>query len=129
MQEPVIKYIDACDHDLAAAQVLLDNGHEFYVPFFCHQALHKILRGYSLQILNRYPPITHDLLAIADETEAGLRMEDDGTRDFVGSLSVYPEVIQNPVYRQKIIKSTADGKAEQILLQTRMVVEMVRALF
>jgi HEPN domain-containing protein len=128
MQEPVTKYIEAADDDLKAAAVLLENRQPFYVSFLCHQALQKILRGYSLETLNRYPPLINDLLEIADDTEAGLRMEDE-TRAFVDSLSVYPDVIGNPVYRKKIIDENTLDRAKEVLAKTQEVVEMVRALF
>jgi HEPN domain-containing protein len=128
MQEPVEKYIQACDDDLEAAAILVKGGHYFYVPFLCHQALNKIFRGYFLEVLNRYPPLTGDLLAIADDTEIGLRLEED-ERAFVASLKVYPEVIGNPVYRQKILDRNSKNHVEGVLEKTTAIAEMVRGLF
>ena len=127
MQEPVEKYVQAAIEDLETAQILQSQGRCFYVPFLCHQALNKVLRGYYLDYLNRYPPITDDLLAIADDTEAGLRM-DESTRTFVNSLSVWPQIVGNPVYRQKIIEQTSPENTKDILEQTGKIVEMVRSL-
>ncbi len=127
MQEPVIKYIEAGREDLETAALLLKNKMDFYVPYLCHQALHKVLRGYFLECLNRYPPLTNDLLAIADDTEAGLMM-DGTTREFVGALSIMPEVVGNPVYRTKILKMIRDEKGVEILAKTQNVFEMIKKL-
>ncbi len=128
MQEPVEKYIKACDDDLQAIKILIDGGHYFYIPFLCHQALYKIFRGYFLEVLNRYPPLTSDLLVIADDTEIGLRLE-ESEREFVATLKVYPEVIANPVYRQKILDQNTKEHVQKVYAQTEAIVEMVRKLF
>ena len=127
MQEPVIKYVEAGQDDLEAAKMLIEKGMGFYTPFLCHQALHKILRGYFLEYLNKYPPLTNDLLAIADDTEAGLMME-DSDRDFVNSLSIFPEVIGNPVYRAKILEVSKGDKAILMLEKTTSIFQMVKKL-
>lgn len=127
MQEPVEKYVLGCKEDLETAQLLLDQGRCFYIPFLCHLAINKVLRGYYLDYLNRYPPFTDDLLAIADDTEAGLQMDEE-TRNFVNSLSIWPQIVGNPVYRQKIIDQTSPDATREILEQTEKIVEMVRKL-
>jgi len=127
MQEPVIKYIEAGQADLETARLLIENNKNFYTPFLCHQALQKILRGCFLEYLNRYPPLTNDLLKIADDTEAGLMME-EADRKFVSSLSIYPDVIGNPVYRMKILEDSNGEKAVKMLEKTNLIFQILKKL-
>ena len=127
MQEAVEKYVHACHDDLDAAQILIDGGQCFYTPFLCHQALQKILRGLFLETQNRYPPVTADLLSIADGCDAGKRL-DAPMRVLLQSLSVYPEVIGNPVYRKKILEQCTQESARDMLKQTKAIVRLVRSL-
>lgn len=128
MQEPVRKYIQACQDDLEAARILIEAGQRFYTPFLCHQALQKILRGYFLETHNRYPPMNDDLLALADATDAGSRL-DASSRRFAQSLSIYPQVVSNPVYRQKILQATEPDKARETLACARSIAKTIRELF
>jgi HEPN domain-containing protein len=124
MQETVVKYVDHSKQAMASAEALVKSGNTFYVPFLCHQALQAILRGYILETQNRYPPLVDDLLRIADESDIGPGW-DAATRSFVGSLSIFPEVVGNPVYRQKILLQHPAEVAQEAVSKTAEIAAMI----
>ncbi len=110
MMDVVVKYVEGCRDDLDAARTLLDAGRPFWVGFLCHQALFKLLRGYFLEMQNRYPPNESHLptLARASGLDATLTGAD---LDFLHELSFYPQVVSQSVYRQKIAERATEGAA------------------
>ena len=122
MMEATQKYLDGCREDLDAAKALLDAGQPFYVPFICHQALFKVLRGYYLESRNSYPLADVRLNLIAEEGGAAAFLSDEDKALLV-ELSFFPDAIAHSVYREKLWKHSEN--AREILDRTRRVAEAV----
>ena len=99
----VIKYVEGSRDDLESAAVLLAGGKPFHIPFLCHQALFKLLRGLYLETKNSYPPFETHLPTLLRKTGRQNLIDSDGL-EFLHELSFYPEVVGHSVYRQKIIE-------------------------
>ncbi|MBZ0272910.1 HEPN domain-containing protein [bacterium] len=103
MMDVVVKYVEACRDDLDAARALIDANRAFYAPFLCHQALYKALRGLYLERRNSYPIAEPRLDRLADAAGAG-DLVSGADREFLRELSMYPEVVEHPVYRVKLLE-------------------------
>jgi hypothetical protein len=105
----VKKYIDGSHDDLRTAEALFAMDMPFYVPFLCHQALLKLLRGFFLERQNRYPIYETHLPTLA-EAAGAMEFLDGDSRSFLHELSFYPEVIAHSVYREKILKYSKSAR-------------------
>ncbi|MCZ7585592.1 MAG: HEPN domain-containing protein [Deltaproteobacteria bacterium] len=125
MQEIVKKYVDGARDDLAAAEALVNAGHLFHVPYLCHQAVFKLLRGFYLEMLNRYPLFEPHLPTLASAAGAAAQLTPDDLA-LLHELSFYPDVVGHSVYRQKILEHAKD--ANRILARATEIVDKLTAV-
>ena len=75
IEEQIKYWIDGAEHDLTAAEHLLESGDYLWCLFVGHLVLEKMLKAIYLRDRKEIPPRTHNLLALARSVGLNLIQE------------------------------------------------------
>jgi len=124
--EDKVKYwIGLSDKDLDTAEWLIKGGHNTYTGYMCHQAIEKILKGYFTKIKVDTPPFTHDLTGLAQKTGLYDLMSDQ-QKDFLEDLNPLNIEARYPDYKSKIAQTMTKEVTQNILAQTKDLLQWIK---
>lgn len=76
MNEKVQYWLDIADYDLETARSMLKTKRFLYVGFMCHQVIEKGLKACYVDLKNKIPPYTHNLMQLAEKSEIIQKMSE-----------------------------------------------------
>ena len=124
--EDKVKYwIGLSDKDLDTAEWLIKGGHNTYTGYMCHQAIEKILKGYFTKIKVDTPPFTYDLTGLAQKTGLYDLMSDQ-QKDFLEDLNPLNIEARYPDYKSKIAQTMTKEVTQNILAQTKDLLQWIK---
>ena len=75
IEEQIGYWIDGAEHDLTAAEHMLESGDYSWCLFAGHLVLEKMLKAFYVRDTRETPPKTHNLLFLAKSTSLNLTQE------------------------------------------------------
>ncbi len=75
IEEQTRYWIDSAEHDLTAAEHMLESGDYSWCLFAGHLVLEKMLKAFYVRDTRETPPKTHNLLFLAESTSLNLTQE------------------------------------------------------
>lgn len=106
-QDFINYWVESSKHDLTAAQSLFNSGHFDYCLYLSHLSLEKLLKAVWVKNnIENNPPMTHNLVYLAQQS--GLGMDDEQLKflQFVNSFNLG---IRYPDYKFKIYQMCNEG--------------------
>ena len=77
IEEQIKYWIDGAEHDLTAAEHMLESGDYSWCLFAGHLVLEKMLKAIYVKVREEIPPRTHNLLALAGSVDLNLTQEQE----------------------------------------------------
>ncbi len=98
--EDQVKYwIDGAEHDLTAAEHMLESGDYSWSLFVGHLVLEKMLKALYVRARKEIPPRTHNLVALARSVDLNLTKEQEEFLFEIGGFNIvarYPKSKEQP---------------------------------
>ena len=128
-KESVIeRWLELVDEDMSAAQDLFKTKHWLYTAFMCHQAIEKILKAYWVASRDDDPPYIHDHKRIAEGCGLYEQLTED-QRVFLTTIREMNIEARYREYKSRIAASLNETNTNQILEQTKQMLQWVRQKF
>jgi len=114
-------WLDLCDDEMKAAQLLLEHKHYQLCGFICHLVTERALKAHCCYICNEkeIPAKIHDLIKLANI--AGLKDELSAEQwkfiEYVNSLNIEARYPKHKEYIHK--RLSVPGVSEQLFFQTK----------
>lgn len=121
----VERWLEQMTYDLDTAEAMLKTGRYLYVAFCSQQAIEKGLKAFIVKQTHEFPPRLHDLTRLS--SFAGLIL-DAKQEKFLGKLSTYYIQTRYPEEIEKLGKSISKETADQILSQTKEIIQWLLSI-
>lgn len=125
---------DIAEYDLETAEAMYKAGRYLYVVFMCQQAIEKLTKGLHVLHREEEAPRTHNIYSVfkkafdpSQKDEKFIRKEEEYAPFFAELLAYYISE-RYPSYREKLSNTIKQGKAEEVLKQTREVFTWLHSL-
>lgn len=112
MSEMVQSWIRQAEYDWETVSSMMSGGRYLYVAFMCEQAVEKLLKGIIQHRTGSMPPYTHNLTALARESQAPFS---EDQLNFLTLLTGYYINTRYPDYKQRLAKEIDEQKAKEIM--------------
>ena len=121
-----IKYwVDLSNNDFSVAETLINNRHNLYAGFMCHQAVEKIFKGYFTKVKNDTPPHIHNLIDISKRAELYDLLNSEQI-SFIKKLNPLNIEARYPDYKNKIAQYLTDENTKNIFEQTKELLQWTK---
>jgi len=126
-QEKIKYWLDIAEYDFITAQAMLESKRYLYVGFMCHQTIEKVLKAFYSSKYNDVAPFTHNLKQLADK--AGLyELFSEEQKDIIDLLLLLNIEARYPTYKEQLLKSLSYAKCEDIIQQTKDLMQWIKKL-
>jgi HEPN domain-containing protein len=79
-------WMDSSDQDFKVMEDLFEKGHCTWALFVGHLVIEKLLKAYYAENIDIHPPLTHNLLRIAEKSKLKLSEEQ---KDFLVTVTTF----------------------------------------
>jgi len=117
-EEKINYWIDLSNNDFLVAETLIQNEHNLYVGFMCHQSIEKILKGYYAKVKNTTPPFKHDLEYLAQQSGLYNLLSEEQI-SFLEILNPLNIETRYPDYKNKISQYLTNERTKGIFEKTK----------
>jgi HEPN domain-containing protein len=124
MNEKVKYWIELADYDLETANAMLQTGRYLYVGFMCHQVIEKTLKA-TIVATSDHAPRSHNLSILAKAAGIYDQMDDE-QKDILDLLEPLNVEARYPTDKERIMKSLTLSRCQDILNQTKGMMEWIK---
>lgn len=110
-------WLDLSGYDLDTAKAMLETGRYLYVGFMCHQVIEKSLKAYYWHSIKDVPPLTHNLLLLAEKSNLRQNMSEDMNR-LINRLMPLNIQARYPQDREELLKVLTKEVCSDLLKHT-----------
>lgn len=115
-QDLINFWVESSDLDFSAMESLFKNGHYIWSLFLGHLVLEKLLKAYYVKVVDDNVPKTHNLLAIAKNSNLELTEEQ---QDFLLEVTAFNIKARYPDYKKRFYKKATKKFTERYLKKIR----------
>lgn len=123
MHDETRNWLKMAEYDLSTAEHMLKSGRNIYVIFMCHLTVEKLLKAVYVEVYQKTPPKTHDLILLTEK--ASIEFTDD-VMDFIGKLNNASVVTRYPQNLSELKASYPKKVAEEYLKETKKVARWLK---
>lgn len=119
-------WLNSADHDLETAESLFSAKKFDWCLFLGHLVLEKALKAFYVKDNeNRFPPKTHNLLKLAEETTIPLN---DDVKLFLDEVNDFNLEVRYPEYKQEFYKTCTKKFAEEYFKKIKEHYQWIKSL-
>lgn len=115
-QDLINFWVESSDLDFLAMESLFKNGHCIWSLFLGHLVIEKLLKAYYVKVVDDNVPKTHNLLAIAKNSNLELTEEQ---QDFLLEVTAFNIKARYPDYKKRFYKKATKKFTERYLKKIR----------
>ena len=123
MKRSAIEWLKQAEYDLETAEYLFSGGRYVYSVFMCHLAIEKALKGLYENIIEDFPPKTHNLLYLLKKIE---KVPEENMGQFIVTLNQVSITTRYPDTLEKTQEYFTQEKTSHILSQTHEVLKWIK---
>jgi HEPN domain-containing protein len=123
MKRSAIEWLKQAEYDLETAEYLFSGGHHVYSVFICHLAIEKALKGLYENIIEDFPPKTHNLLYLLKKIE---KVPEENMSQFIVTLNQVSITTRYPDTLEKTQEYFTQERTSNILSQTHEVLKWIK---
>ncbi len=123
MKKDIENWLLSSEYDLETAEHMFSSRRYIYTVFMCHLALEKALKGKVLEVTQKTPPRTHDLLYLVELAKLTPTKE---IEEFIVEISNLSVVTRYPSDFQRIYKDFSRQRANYILQRSKEVFKWIK---
>src|SRR3989339_377220 len=116
-QEHIDYWLSSSNADLGSAQSILKTGKFIWSLFVAQLSLEKLLKAFWIRDnQSNFPPRTHDLNRIANETQLNFS---DAEKEFLAEVSTFNIEVRYPDYKNLFVQKCTRDFAEKYLSEIK----------
>lgn len=123
MKRSAIEWLKQAEYDLETAEYLFSGGRYVYSVFMCHLAIEKALKGLYENIIEDFPPKTHNLLYLLKKIE---KVPEENMSQFIVTLNQVSITTRYPDTLEKTQEYFTQERTSNILSQTHEVLKWIK---
>ena len=123
MKRSAIEWLKQAEYDLETAEYLFSGGRYVYSVFMCHLAIEKALKGLYENIIEDFPPKTHNLLYLLKKIE---KVPEENMSQFIVTLNQVNITTRYPDTLEKTQEYFTQERTSNILSQTHEVLKWIK---
>ncbi len=100
-KERIDYWLNSAAHDFDVAETLFNNKKYDWCLFIGHLVIEKVLKAFYSRDTSESPPLTHNLVRLAENTTLSLS---DEQKQLLGEINRFNVEIRYPDYKQVIYK-------------------------
>lgn len=117
--------MELCEYDLETALAMLSTKRYLYVAFMCHQSAEKALKGFYSSKFDSPPPFTHNLKHLVELCEMNEKLNEE-MLVIIDTLTPLNIEARYPTYKEQLIKLLNEERCNEILFQTKKLIEWIK---
>ncbi|MDY0344270.1 MAG: HEPN domain-containing protein [Lentimicrobium sp.] len=119
-------WVDLSDYDLETAKAMLKSKRYLYVGFMCHLTIEKIFKAYFTLLKSTIAPFTHSLSLLARKGDFYEEFSAE-QKDFIDQLEPLNIEARYPSHKERLLKSLTQEKCIEILNNTKLHQQWIKA--
>lgn len=123
MNRKTEEWLKQCDYDMDTALFMYNGGRYIYAVFMCHLAIEKALKGVYQEKLQKFPPKSHNLIYLLNET--GIQPSQEHGK-FIVKLNEASIMTRYPEDLSKLQKIYTEVVVSDILAKGKVLVEWIK---
>jgi HEPN domain-containing protein len=122
----VKNWFNASKQDLETAVILFENKKYHHALFFCHLSIEKYLKAMIVKKMKKAPPLIHDLVRLAEETDIKLT---DKIKNELGDISAFNIQARYDDHKLSFYKKANKRFAAKYLKTTKEILLWLKGYF
>lgn len=113
----------SAEYDLQVAQSMLNSGRYIYVIFMCHLSIEKMLKAIVVEVTQKIPPKTHNLIYLFKLVNIPLPEQ---LFNFIAKINNASIVTRYPEDFSKLLEAYPEQVAQDYYSKTKEVIQCLK---
>ncbi len=117
------EWLKQADYDIGTAEAMHNSGRYIHSVFMCHLAVEKALKGLYVNLTQKTPPKTHNLIYFLKEVEGKPNSE---IQRFIVKLNTASIATRYPEDLNKLVKVYSKDVSAEFIINSKEVLAWVK---